>query len=131
MEEKSLIKNLKVGDENAFKFLVENYKGFIYNTCLSIIQNTEEADDLTQEVFIQIFKSIKGFKGNSTLSTWIYRITISKCFEYLRFKKRKKRFSQIINLFRGQQLIFHNLIIPESNLKKKKMPNFYLRQLKA
>ena len=56
MEEKSLIKNLKVGDENAFKFLVENYKGFIYNTCLSIIQNTEEADDLTQEVFIQIFK---------------------------------------------------------------------------
>ena len=99
MEEKSLIKNLKVGDENAFKFLVENYKGFIYNTCLSIIQNTEEADDLTQEVFIQIFKSIKGFKGNSSLSTWIYRITISKCFEYLRFKKRKKRFSQIINLF--------------------------------
>ncbi len=100
MEEKNLIKNLKEGDENAFKFLVENYKGFIFNTSLPIIQNTEEADDLTQEVFIQVYKSINGFKGNSSLSTWIYRITVSKCFEYLRFKKRKKRFSQIINLFR-------------------------------
>ena len=121
MEEKSLIKNLKVGDENAFKFLVENYKGFIYNTCLSIIQNTEEADDLTQEVFIQIFKSIKGFKGNSTLSTWIYRITISKCFEYLRFKKRKKRFSQIINLFRddGSTIDIPQFDHPGVQLEKK------------
>ena len=100
MEEKNLIENLKLKDESAFKFLVENYKNFIYNTCLSVIQNIEEADDITQEVFIQIYKSIDGFKGNSSLSTWIYRISISKCFEYLRFKKRKKRFSKIINLFR-------------------------------
>lgn len=100
MEEKNLIKNLKEGDENAFKFLVENYKGFVFNTTLPIIQNSEEADDISQEVFIQIYKSINGFKGNSSLSTWIYRITISKCFEHLRFKKRKKRFTQIINLFR-------------------------------
>ena len=80
MEEKNLIENLKLKDESAFKFLVENYKNFIYNTCLSVIQNIEEADDLTQEVFIQIYKSIDGFKGNSSLSTWIYRISISKCF---------------------------------------------------
>ena len=100
MEEKNLIKNLKEGDENAFKFLVENYKSIVFNTTLPIIQNSEEADDISQEVFIQIYKSINGFKGNSSLSTWIYRITISKCFEHLRFKKRKKRFTQIINLFR-------------------------------
>ena len=100
MEEKKLIKNLKEGDENAFKFLVENYKGFVFNTTLPIIQSSEEADDISQEVFIQIYKSINGFKGNSSLLTWIYRITVSKCFEHLRFKKRKKRFSQIINLFR-------------------------------
>ena len=100
MEEKNLIKNLKEGDENAFKFLVENYKSIVFNTTLPIIQNSEEADDISQEVFIQIYKSINGFKGNSSLLTWIYRITVSKCFEHLRFKKRKKRFSQIINLFR-------------------------------
>ena len=121
MEEKNLIKNLKEGDENAFKFLVEKYKGFIFNTCLPIIQNTEEADDLTQEVLIQIYKSINGFKGYSSLSTWIYRITLSKCFEYLRFKKRKKRFSQIINLFRedGSTIDIPQFDHPGVQLEKK------------
>ncbi len=121
MEEKNLIKNLKEGDENAFKFLVKNYKGYIFNTSLSIIQNTDEADDVSQEVFIQIFKSIEGFKGKSSLSTWIYRITISKCFEYLRFKKRKKRFSQIINLFRddGSTIDIPQFEHPGVQLEKK------------
>ena len=100
MEEKKLIKNLREGDENAFRLLVDKYKNFIFNTSISIIQNTEEADDLTQEVFIQIYKSINKFREKSSLSTWIYRITLSKCYEHLRFKKRKKRFSKIINLFR-------------------------------
>ena len=100
MEEKNLIKNLKLQDEDAFKYLVENYKDFVFNTCISIIQNIDDSDDISQEVFIQIYKSIKSFEEKSSLSTWIYKITVSKCFEYLRFKKRKKRFSLLINLFR-------------------------------
>ena len=100
MQEKKLIKNLRDRDEKAFKFIVDKYKNFIFNISISIIQNTEEADDLTQEVFIQIYKSINKFKEKSSLSTWIYRITLSKCYEHIRFKKRKKRFSKIINLFR-------------------------------
>ena len=80
MEEKKLIKNLREGDENAFRLLVDKYKNFIFNTSISIIQNTEEADDLTQEVFIQIYKSINKFREKSSLSTWIYRITLSKCY---------------------------------------------------
>ncbi len=100
MQEKKLIKNLRDRDEKAFKFIVDKYKNFIFNISISIIQNTEEADDLTQEVFIQIYKSINKFKEKSRLSTWIYRITLSKCYEHIRFKKRKKRFSKIINLFR-------------------------------
>jgi len=100
LEEKSLIKNLKLKDEVAFKYLVENYKDFVFNTCISIIQNIDDSDDISQEVFIQIYKSIKNFKEKSSLSTWIYKITVSKCFEYLRFKKRKKRYSLLVNLFR-------------------------------
>ena len=61
MEEKKLIKNLREGDENAFRLLVDKYKNFIFNTSISIIQDTEEADDLTQEVFIKIYKSINKF----------------------------------------------------------------------
>ena len=99
MEEKNLIKNLKLKEEVAFKYLVENYKDFVFNNCISIIQNVDDSDDISQEVFIQVYKSIKNFKEKSSLSTWIYKITVSKCFEYLRFQKRKKRFSLLVNLF--------------------------------
>jgi len=100
LEEKSLIKNLKANNEEAFKVLVEKYKDLVYNTIIPIIQNVDDADDLTQEVFIQIYKSIKKFKEKSSLSTWIYKISISKAYEYLRYKKRKKRFSILVNIFR-------------------------------
>ena len=100
MEDKVLIKKLKLKDEDAFKILVEKFKGSIFNTCLSIIQNVDDADDLTQDVFIQIYKSINHFKEKSSISTWIYRITISKAYEYIRYKKRQKRFSILTNLFR-------------------------------
>ena len=100
MEEKDLIEKLKSKDEEAFKYFIDKYKKLVFNTSISIIQNSEDADDLSQEVFIQIFKSIEGFKGKSSLSTWIYRITISKSLEYVRYKKRKKRFTYLMNLFR-------------------------------
>ena len=100
MEEKDLIKKLKIKDEEAFKYFVEKYQKIVYNTSISITQNTEDADDLCQEVFVQIFKSINNFKEKSSLSTWVYRITISKSLEYIRYKKRKKRFSFLVNIFR-------------------------------
>jgi len=100
LEEKSLIKNLKAKNEEAFKILVEKYKDLVYSTIIPIIQNIDDADDLTQEVFIQIYKSIKNFKEKSSISTWIYKISISKAYEHLRYKKRKKRFSILVNIFR-------------------------------
>lgn len=99
MIEKQIIEGLKNKDENIFKFLVEKYKDKVYNTVLSILQNAEDAEDIAQEVFIQVYTSINNFRGNSSLSTWIYRISITKSFEKIRFKKRKKRFAFLINLF--------------------------------
>ncbi len=112
MEEKNLIKNLKLRDEQAFRILVDKYKNLIFNTSVSIIQNLDETDDLTQEVFIQIYKSIKTFKEKSSLSTWIYKITLTKCFEHLRFKRRKKRFANFVNLFKDDGSIID---VPEFN----------------
>ena len=98
LEEKKLIKELKSNSESAFKLLIENYKDQIFNTIIPIIQNVDDADDVTQEVFIQIYKSIKKFKEKSSLSTWIYKISISKAYEYIRYNKRIKRFSILINM---------------------------------
>lgn len=79
--------------------MVLAWQDMVYNTALGIVQHTADAEDITQEVFIQVHQSIKGFKGESKLSTWLYRITVSKCLDHERRKKRKKRFAFIRGLF--------------------------------
>ena len=71
----------------------------VYNTALGILQNTFDAEDLAQEVFVQVFHSVKNFKGDCKLSTWLYRITVTKSLDFLRAKKRKKRFAFVQSLF--------------------------------
>ena len=66
---------------------------------MGIVQNTEDAEDIAQEVFIQVFHSINQFKGDCKLSTWLYRITLTKSLDFLRSKKRKKRFGFMKSLF--------------------------------
>lgn len=71
----------------------------VYNTAIGIVQHAEDAEDVAQEVFVQVYQSIHGFKGNSKFSTWLYRITISKAMDHERRKKRKKRFGLMRSLF--------------------------------
>jgi RNA polymerase sigma-70 factor (ECF subfamily) len=71
----------------------------VYNTVLGILQNAEDAEDVTQEAFIQVFESVSSFKGESKFSTWIYRIAVSKALDHIRKKKRKKRFAFIQSLY--------------------------------
>ena len=99
MNEWTLIEQLKQGDESAFKFIVDTWKDMVYNTALSIVQQSEEAEDVTQEVFVQVYQSVQGFKGDSKFSTWLYRITLSKAMDHERRKKRKKRFGFVKSLF--------------------------------
>ena len=97
--ESELIEKLIQRDEKAFKSFFDHYKQKVYNTAAGFLTNTEEAEDITQEVFIQVFRSIKHFKKNSQLSTWIYRITVTKCLDLLRKKKAKKRIAFITDIF--------------------------------
>ena len=99
MTERELIVLLKQKDREAFKDIVEQWKDMVYNTALGILQNEEDAEDITQEVFIQVFESINDFKEESKFSTWIYRITVTKSLDNLRKKKRKKRFAWIQGLY--------------------------------
>jgi len=94
-----LIVQLQQGDETAFKKLVDEWQHMVYNTALSIVQNEEDADDITQEVFIQVFRSVGSFKGDSKFSTWLYRITVSKALDHEKKMKRQKRFGFVQQLF--------------------------------
>lgn len=64
-----------------------------------MLQNAEDAEDVTQEVFVQVYESVQQFKGDSKFSTWLYRIAVTKSLDHLRKKKRKKRFAFIQSLF--------------------------------
>lgn len=99
MIESELIQGLRNGDETAFKYLVENYQDRVYNTAISIVHNPEDAEDVAQEVFIQVYRSIHSFKEESKLSTWLYRIATTRALDLLRSRKSKKRAGFIRRLF--------------------------------
>ncbi len=92
------IEALKNGDQQAYKSLVALFSRKVYNLCLSLLHNQEDAEDATQEVFASVFSSINKFKGDSKLSTWMYRISVNKCKEIIRKKSRKKRFGFLVPL---------------------------------
>jgi RNA polymerase sigma factor (sigma-70 family) len=110
LNDPGFLDRLRRGEESAFKELVESCKDLVYNTALGIVQSEVEAEDVAQEVFVQAFQSMSSFKGESKLSTWLYRITVTKSLDHQRRKKRKKRFGQIRSLFTGEET---ELAIPD------------------
>jgi len=94
-----MLVRLRGGDEIAFRELVMQFRDKVFNTALGLVQHHTDAEDIAQEVFIQVYHSIHQFKGDSTLGTWVYRIAVNKSLDFLRSKKRKKRFGFITNLF--------------------------------
>ncbi len=108
LNEDFLVEELKRGKEPAFKTIVDTYQDMVYNICLSIVKNEEDAEDLAQEVFVQIYQSINSFKGESKLSTWIYRIATTKSLDHERKKKRKKRLGFVKSIFGDESEIVVN-----------------------
>ncbi len=108
MNEWSLIERLKQGDQAAFKQIVESSQEFVYNTAIGIVQNPEDAEDVAQEVFVQLYESIHNFKGESKLSTWLYRVTVSKAMDLIRKKRRKKRFAFVQSIFGQNEELIHD-----------------------
>jgi RNA polymerase sigma-70 factor (ECF subfamily) len=93
LEDKNFIQALKNKDSSAYSQLLDDFQQKVFSTCISFVPNKEDAEDIAQDVFIEVFKSISKFKGDSKLSTWIYRITTNKCLEFIRKKNTKKRFA--------------------------------------
>lgn len=87
------LKMAKEGDVESFEKLIEKYQKKIYNIALRMVNNPDDASELAQEVLVKIFRSIKDFKEESSISTWIYRITTNVCLDQLRRMKNKKTIS--------------------------------------
>ncbi|MFY7999296.1 MAG: RNA polymerase sigma factor [Candidatus Kapaibacteriota bacterium] len=101
MEHFYLINDLAKGNDVALREIYDVYKNIVFNTALSYLRDRSEAEEITQDVFIEVFDSAKKFEGKSSVQTWIYRITVNKCLDRLRYLKRKKRFAQVQSLFQS------------------------------
>ncbi|MDO5969705.1 RNA polymerase sigma factor [Flavivirga aquimarina] len=93
MTEQNFIDDLIEGKQSAYSKLIDDFQQKVFATCISFVPNKEDAEDIAQDVFVEVFNSIGKFKGRSKLSTWIYRIATNKCLEFIRKKNTKKRFA--------------------------------------
>ena len=91
MGKDDLLNKLKSGNAAAYSELINLHAKKVINTCYRFLLNKEDAEDISQEVFIEVFRSINGFREDASLSTWIYRIAVSKSMDEIKKRNRKKR----------------------------------------
>lgn len=89
-EEAALVRRVQAGDELAFREMVERYQSKVFSIIFGILRNHNDAEDIAQQVFAKIYFSLKNFDFRSSLLTWIYKITVNECYDYLRKKKVRK-----------------------------------------
>ncbi len=89
-EEAELVRRVQNRDEMAFREIVDRYQSKVFNIIYGILRNRNDAEDIAQQVFSKIYFSINNFDFRSTLLTWIYKISVNECYDYLRKKKVRK-----------------------------------------
>src|ERR687887_2094719 len=89
--EGALVSRAQAGDEAAFREIVERYQSKVFSIIHGIVRQRNDVEDIAQQVFAKVYFSLKSFDFRSSLITWIYKITVNECFDYLRKKKVRKQ----------------------------------------
>src|ERR1700678_1894486 len=89
-DEAALVRRVQARDEIAFREIVERYQAKVFSIIYGILRNHNDAEDIAQQVFAKIYFSIQSFDFRSSLLTWIYKITVNECYDYLRKKRVRK-----------------------------------------
>src|SRR5438876_2120518 len=88
--EGALVRRAQAGDESAFREIVESYQSKVFSIIHGIVRQRNDVEDIAQQVFAKIYLSLRNFDFRSSLITWIYKITVNECFDYLRKRKVRK-----------------------------------------
>ena len=102
--EGSLVRRAQSGDESAFREIVERYQSKVFSIIHGIVRQRNDVEDIAQQVFTKVYFSLGNFDFRSSLVTWIYKITVNECFDYLRKKKLRK-------------LVYENLMLRTSDVR--------------
>jgi RNA polymerase sigma-70 factor, ECF subfamily len=89
-DEAALVRRVQARDELAFREIVERYQSKVFSIIYGILRNHNDAEDIAQQVFAKVYFSIRNFDFRSSLLTWIYKITVNECYDYLRKKRVRK-----------------------------------------
>lgn len=99
MEEQTFWQAIQQRDETAIRTLLATHQTRVFNLILNLVHHREEAEELCQDVFVQAIESAHGFRGDSSVATWLYRIAMNKALDHVRARNRKKRFAFITSLW--------------------------------
>lgn len=97
-----MIRSVLQGNPDNYRYLVEKYQQMVFRTCMGFVHSKDDADDLTQDVFIQAYQALARFKGDSAFSTWLYRIAVNASLNKIR-KSPLKNFLQRFENFTGKK----------------------------
>lgn len=102
-----LIAQLQQGSEAAFRTLVARYQNQVYATAFALLRSAEEAEDVAQEVFVEVYQTVARFRGEAALGTWLYRLAASRALQHQRRLRAKKRFAYFTSLLGFNNQVLH------------------------
>lgn len=102
MTDEELVEDVKKGNIDAFEDIVKKYENKVYGIVFHMMKNQNEVEDLAQEVFLKVYKNLDRFKGDSSLYTWIYKITVNLCLDELKKRKNIIYLDEKINVEDGE-----------------------------
>ena len=129
MTESELVEGVLLKRETAYKELVQKYQKQVINTCFHFLGNYEDAQDIAQDVFIEVYESIEKFRKESKLSTWIYRIAVNKSLNYLKVINRRKWVKSIESFFGKETNETQNVSAYQSDMPNNNLISDERRQI--
>ena len=114
MEDHQLVEDILNNQDEAFKQLVMRFQTLVINTCYGFLHNYDDAQDVAQEVFIEVHRSISKFRKESKLSTWLYRISVNKSLNYIRDNKKRSWLQSLDIIFESDKNVLNSNQLSES-----------------
>ncbi len=98
MHEVDLIHSILKGNQQNYTLLIKQYEASVFRTAMGLLHNKEDAEEITQDVFVKVYQSLSSFNGKAAFSTWLYRITVNTSLNYLKKKNRKTFWSGLTDI---------------------------------